>query len=300
MNYSIISFLLIVVPLAVIIVIIVRKFPQLSLLDVENLPEVKAGKKKEEVLRKRAEARAAQKRYQWLQKLQPMAHKLKGIQKKFRTYVGTIERRVVRERQKSIEEGAREVKGAKKESARTMVQQAEHFRQLNDLEAAEKKYLSVIKLDPKNVDAYRGLGSVYMKQEQWPEAKETFQFVLQLDPGNADACVRLATIAEAEGDIKAAIGYYEQAIQLDDQSAVWFGSLADLLAKIEQYDTALEAITQAVDLEPQNPKYLDMLTEISILGGHKDRAEEALQQLRMVNPENQKLAVFRERIDRLG
>ena len=56
--FNIIPFLFVVIPLVLAIVIVVRKFPQLVLLDVESLPEVKEGKRKETYLRKRAGIKA--------------------------------------------------------------------------------------------------------------------------------------------------------------------------------------------------------------------------------------------------
>ena len=58
MDYSIISFILMIVPLAIIIIVVVKKFPQLAVLDVDNVPEVKTSKKKDEVLKKRVEEKA--------------------------------------------------------------------------------------------------------------------------------------------------------------------------------------------------------------------------------------------------
>ena len=43
-----------------------------------------------------------------------------------------------------------------------------------------KKFLSAIKLDGKNEEAYLGLGDVYTVQNHLPEAKETLNFYCNL------------------------------------------------------------------------------------------------------------------------
>jgi len=52
--YSILPFALIIISLAIIIIIVVRRYPQLTLLDVDSIPEVKIEKKKVELLKKHA------------------------------------------------------------------------------------------------------------------------------------------------------------------------------------------------------------------------------------------------------
>jgi len=300
MNYSIIPFFFIIIPLAVIVIVIVRKFPQLALMDVENLPEVKVGKKKNEVLKRRALARADKAQQAWRKRWQPILRQLKHLQSKFRGYVAGIERRLLEEQRKYRRARPQRATAADKFNAQNLVQAADQVRGESDLEEAEKKYLTAVRLDPKNVDAYRGLAEVYRQQQQWEQAKETYNFILQLDPGDGETLMKLAEMAEEAGDTRTAIDYYQKAVLLDDHYAQRFVKLAELLIKMEQFETALEAIRQAVELEPQNPKYLDRWAEISILSGHKDEAEAAYQRLRMVNPENQKLAAFRERIDGMG
>src|SRR3989338_8782995 len=103
MNYSLLSFVLIIVPLAVIIVIVVRKFPQLTVLDVDNIPEVKAGRKKDEVLKKRVEENTEISKKNWLNKLKPATAKFGKVQTSFRDYVTKLTTRVEHEDKKVVE-----------------------------------------------------------------------------------------------------------------------------------------------------------------------------------------------------
>lgn len=287
--------------LVTILAVVIRKFPQLSLLDVENAPQVKEEKKKMDFLKKRVEARATETRKERRAEWQPVVAQLARVQSAFRQYVGNIERLIAREklrverritRQRSAEAPA--------EDLRTMLQEGAFAYDQNDWETAEKKYLAVIRMDAKNKEAYQGLGNVYRKQGQVEEAKETYAFVAQLDPNDDAVRVKLAELAEEAGDTQEAIRQYEAAVVLNDNLAPRFGKLAELLSAIGQYHTAFEAARQALELEPENPKYLDMMAEISILSGNKDAAQRSYDALRMANPENQKLPALKDKIEKMN
>jgi len=53
------------------------------------------------------------------------------------------------------------------------------------LSEAEKKFIEIISLDPKNLKAYKGLGQVYLELKEYKQAEQTFMFVLQLEKKNS-------------------------------------------------------------------------------------------------------------------
>ena len=93
--FHILPFVLIVASLGVILIVIIKKFPQLSLLDVDSLPEVKEEKKKEQVLKKRAKKKTKEVKKKQSEQLDKFLGKMKTVQHKFRGYVGNVEKRVV-------------------------------------------------------------------------------------------------------------------------------------------------------------------------------------------------------------
>lgn len=294
--YNLLPFILIILSLAVIIFIIIRKFPQLSLLDIENIPEVQEEKKKDEILKKKVAEKAKVSGEKRKNLFQPFIQKLKEIQLDFRKYVGRIERAVL---EKEQEELAAKPAAERRKDLKKLLDQGDHALEQEDLDTAEQKYITAVRLDPKSSSAYFGLGKVYFEQGQLDEAVETFEFLLQIDKGNDKAMIKLAEIAEKKGDIKTAVDYYQKALLINDSNAADFIKLAELLKKIDQNETALEAVSQAVDLEPQNPKYLDNLAETAIMVGNKKLAQDAYYKLRMVNPDNQKLASLKQRIEEI-
>lgn len=299
MTYTAFPFAIMLLSLGTIGVIVIRKFPQIALLDVENIPEVKEGKKKNEFLRKRTEDHVLRLKQKRSTQLAPFFDFLKRFQTAFRRYVSRIERRLVEEHRPSRQVSTPEDLQERQQHIRALLNEGHFAISASDYTTAEKSFISAIRLDSKNSDAYQGLADVYDRQGQREEAKQTYQFLFQLHPTDDRILVKLAELAEAQHELEEAVEYYQQAVLMNDHLSARFAKLAELLAELKQGETALEAMHQALDLEPQNPKYLDMMVEISIMVGNKESASKAFQALRMANPENQKLPIFKERIAKI-
>lgn len=293
---SIIPFIIIILALAIIIVVLVKKYPKLVLLDVDNLPEFKQEKKKDEFIKKRVEKRAQQKQQERKNQLKPVVNQFKGIQSKFRKYVGSVERKVVEETQKRHASASPAKKTQRRMSAMQLLQSGDHAFSLEDYDLAEKKYIEALRIDNKSKQAYQGLSKVYFKQGQYKEAEETSKFLLHLNPKDEDTLMQLGFACEEQGKLADAVDYYQRAILVNDKISNRFITLANVLRQLERNDEAFDAIKHAIELEPQNPKYLDNLIEISIIVGDKKEAEEAYEALRFVNARNTKLPSFKERI----
>lgn len=298
--YFLIPFLIIIVCVATIIVVLIRRFPELSLLQVEDLPEVKEGKKKNEFLKKQAKKKTKEKIEKQKESWKPLLQFWKNIQLVFRRYVGQIEKKFFQQRLKKEREDKESLGQDITETVQSLLTDARFAKEQGQLDLAEKKYIDAIRLEPKNKEAYRGLGDVYHSQGNIDEARETYLFLLHLSPNDDALLVRLGDLEEEKGNTEKAIEYYEKSVVLKDNFPSRFAKIADLMQRIGQNQTALEAIRQAVDLEPQNPKYLDNFTELAIICGNKKSAEKGYQQLRMVNPENKKLDIFKEKIAKLS
>ena len=277
-----------------------RKFPQAANLDLDNLAEERETQKKREILRRSLKEKGKEAKKRWAERLAPIAVVWGILQKKFRLYVGKIEKLLHYEELLKYRKTVKELPVAEKEyQINELLQQAENHALQENYEKAEELYIAAIKLDKKSVPAYRGLADTYMSKGAVEEAYQTYGFLSKLLPEDDGLLVKLAEIAEEQGKIEEAIQYYEQATVLNDSLSPRFYHLAELLLKTEQPEVAIEAISQAVELEPKNPKYLDLLIEVAIICGNKIMAEKHFEELRLVNPENQKLIEFKERIEKM-
>lgn len=293
------------------IFVIVRKFPQLTLLDVESIPEVKVEKKKDEFLKKKAEKHADSVVEKQKEMLKPLFKKLREFQAWFRKIVLDVYKKTMikaeeasKRKKRTINSGANDLKKEefeieKKIDIKKIISEGVSFLQDDNLDVAEAKFISAIRIDSKNEEAYFGLASVYIKKEEWGEAGDTLEFLLKINPQNAKALLTLAEVYEKKDDLQKAVEYYEKAAIADDNRAETFAKISDLLLDINQCDGSLEAMIQAGDLDPENKSYLDKIVDISVKCGNKDSAEEYYQKLRMLDPENSRLDILRSKIDSL-
>ncbi|OGH68288.1 MAG: hypothetical protein A3D53_02990 [Candidatus Magasanikbacteria bacterium RIFCSPHIGHO2_02_FULL_45_10] len=283
------------ISLAVMAVVIIRKFPQMANVDVDNLPLEKEAKKKKEIMSRRIEAEGTVMLTKAGLLFRPIQKIWGKLQLQFRIYVGKIERLLRREERKGNVLSAED----QESKLNSLLNDAQMEIATQNFDKAESLFIAAIKIDPRSYEAYKGLADTYLLKNSLEEALETYTFLLQLYPKDDDIMVKIADIAEQKGDIQKAIDYLERAIVINDSLSPRFYHLAELLVKVDQADIAKEAIISAVDLEPKNPKYLDLLIEIGILCGDKDVATKGFAELRLVNPKNQKLQVFSDRIKTL-
>ena len=303
--------IIIAAALAVVIFVVIRKFPQVANLDLTDLPEEKIYQKKKEIINKRIAQSSNLLQARIIKFLSPVKKIWGKLQLQFRIYVGKIEKLLHHDQVLKIKISA---KGGsafggknkiisteeKEQKLNQLIHDGEQHLKLGNYDQAEERFIAAIKTDTKSAAAYRGLGDTYLAKNSLEEARQTYRFLIKMEPDDDSVLVKLAEIAESQGDLEEAIGYYQQAVLVNDSFSPRFYHLAELLLKINQPTVAKEAALQAVELEPQNPKYLDLLIEIAIICGDKDMALKAYGELRLINPENQKLSSFKDRIYRIG
>ncbi|MDH4358892.1 MAG: tetratricopeptide repeat protein [Candidatus Berkelbacteria bacterium] len=85
--------------------------------------------------------------------------------------------------------------------------------------SAEKWYLEVIKKDPKNSKVYSRLGTIYLEQRNFQDAKEAFEEAIRLDDRVASRFFNLSYVYNALGDLRGASNYAKRAIRLDPDNA---------------------------------------------------------------------------------
>ena len=153
------------------------------------------------------------------------------------------------------------------------------------LEGAEKKYIEIIGLDPKNFRAFKDLGEVYLKNQNLNEARQTLEHALRLKKNSEQA---------VDGEEKTKT---KDVKDLELSQAYFL--LGTVFEEAGEYAKAIVQLKRALKIEKHNPRYLDRMIEVSILKKDKINAVQALTELETVNPENQKLPNFKERIEAL-
>ncbi|MEI7620653.1 MAG: hypothetical protein WCJ57_03755 [Candidatus Falkowbacteria bacterium] len=263
--YDIIPFILILISLIIIIAIVIRKFPQLAILDVENMPSEKAEKIKERIIKSRLERDFTK----WNVRV---ADFLKIATKRLNFFGTWLEK--LREMKEKHQEDKKLASISLEEKIELFLNQAQDLVKKEDVESlseAEAKLIEIVSLDQKYLPAFIELGEVYAKLKKYAEAKQTFIYALRL--------LELKDDPSTEAEIN---------YQL---------SLAN--ENLDNLDEARDNIIESLKIEPNHPRYLNTLLDLAIMQKDKTLAQEALDRLSEVNPENQKLGEWQGIIDSL-
>ncbi len=70
----------------------------------------------------------------------------------------------------------------------------------NDFDGAEKEYLAVVEMDPKDVDVLFGLGRFYQEAKRWDKAFEAFEKILAIDPKHMNSLYQMGRTAVFSGE----------------------------------------------------------------------------------------------------
>lgn len=250
-----------VLSLGVILALVIRKIPELRVINPESIPKEKVRRLKEQLVMDRLN-RVRKAKVGKVSKVAQGAFKQasrvgrRAVQK-----VYALEQ-YYEKLQKTQAQGSA---GLDKDSVKRLLDEAEQLVREEEYLGAEKRYIEVISHHPKNVDAYEGLGNLYLRSKQYQSARETMAFAVRLAP--EDASVRM--------------------------------SMGELEMAQENWKEASNQIGKAVESRPGNPKYLDAYIESSLNAKLFDEAKKGIELLEKANPENTKLEGWKERLTEL-
>jgi len=257
---------LIVISVIIILMIVIRKFPQLAILDVENMPQEKAERIKERLIKNRLERDLSR----WNSKFSEV---WKFLSKRFNFLFSWLTKlRAEREKYRDIKQSAQITKEEKIELLLGQARELAKTGETDDLNEAETKLIEVASLDKKCLPAFSELGNVYDRMKKYPEARQTYLY-----------CLRLLEFKDDKKE-EAEINY----------------QLSQVNKELGGLDESLNNVIESLKIEPNNPRFLDAMLDLCVLRKDKALAEETLKRLNEVNPENQKLADWREKINNLS
>ena len=267
---NIIAWIIAILSILSILYIVIRKFPALSILDVENIPGEKEAKFKERILRQRLERDFGQVAKFCLRLRSLVGNFIGDLLKKRYQKLSKVRDNLRRQKKLSFTE--------KKERIGDLFVRAKKALSEYDYESAEKHLIEVISLDAKRLSAFLDLAEVYRLRKNFQEARATLEHALKL-------ALQFSHNPEMlEGIVVAEIHF----------------SLAWICFELGLFDDALEYTRQALDAEPNNPRYLDLILDLSIMRKDKKLALASWEKLAAVNPENNKLEELKAKIDLLS
>lgn len=130
-------------------------------------------------------------------------------------------------------------------------EQARMYFQEKNWEKAITACKNSLDMDPNNVDAYKILGNILLRQGKKPEALGIYAKALAINPNSASIYANLGSFYAEQKDWKQALDYFQQAVIFDPNLAGAYRSLAQIWEELGDKNKALECFCQAVNLEPQ-------------------------------------------------
>ena len=289
--YNIIPLIIILIGLLIIIVIVARKFSVLSSLDLKSIPAEKEASMKERIISSRLKRNFVRWGSKAMRIIGPAGLAVGGFCKQ--SYKRLSELKEDYKGEEYVSEGNLN------EKIEQLFVEAEELKRNNDLSAAEKKYIEIIGIDSKNIQAFKNLAQVYFELKNYEEAKQIFEHILKLKDDDVEAYGGLAEIAKENGDLNKAKDEYLKSLNINSHRSQTYFDLALVYNAMNKQEETRQNIKKALDIEPNNPRYLDTMLDISIINKDKAAAFEAYKKLKNTNPDNQKLEEFKQKIDEL-
>ncbi len=260
MTFTIVLIIILLVSIGVILWLVIKKLPQLRVVNPDTSTESRDRRKKNEILKRRIE-RKGEKYAGMLSKnaITPMG---KALQNAVRTVAGKLT---------AVE---RSYQDKKRIAGRSMtdptliqefLEEAEQFLKEEKYHRAEKRLIDIIGLDQKNGPAYELLGRLYLAKQEYTLAEETLRFLVKIEKKDASA----------------------------------HAYLGEALIALNRPEDAFPYFGKAITLSPKNPKYLDFYITTAISLKKKHDATTALDRLKEVNPDNNKIEEFEKQIEAL-
>jgi len=154
------------------------------------------------------------------------------------------------------------------------------------LKEAEKFYINIITLEPKNTRAYKALGAIYLKKGNWQDAKESFDQASKLDNRDDEVWANLGLSLEKLGNLEKARHAFERAIKLNKNCVQYFIKLGDTFFGLGFFRKALANYQKATQLDNKNVKALEKVVQAALRLEDKSLVKGTLERILGVEPIN--------------
>ncbi len=161
-----------------------------------------------------------------------------------------------------------------------------HLHSPDHADAAMQEFQDILKQQPDNQAALRGLGYAYLRKHDLKQAGEYFDQAVQADSNDARVLYYSAVLARQEGGLnsdpeKAAKlqKQLEKAITLNPDFADSYSVLAFILMSEGKADDAVPVMRKAIALDPRNESYFMNLAQLYMMQRKYDDATTLLQRL---------------------
>lgn len=182
------------------------------------------------------------------------------------------------------------------DSAEFYVQKAEESVDRGELEQAEQQYIKAIEKDPGLEKAYAGLGKLYLFEKKFTDARETYEYLVKHHPENDGYYSSLGQSLHNLKKYRQAVSAYKQAIKLEPEEPRRYINLGLTFEAMDKFGEAVEAYKKAVAFDGENSQFLMALAESYIKQDETESAQEILERVLRFEPTNH---IAREKLMKL-
>ena len=157
--------------------------------------------------------------------------------------------------------------GPRRETAgetRDIFSEAERKLKFGDLDGAEKLYLRLAVVSPKDAAIYVSLGRIYMERLNYKDAISSFKAAINRDRKNGFYYYDLATALYKDDKYQEAIVCFEKSILINNRIPIRHLGLGLALMKIGDNERAADSFRKAISIEPNNEKYQRLLKKAKV------------------------------------
>lgn len=281
-----------ILAIIVMIVILMRHWKEIRLLNPDSITEERERQKRDELLLQRLSRVKSR-------KVAPFKAILNGAVYAVKTAYHAAYIRLVRLEKfyKQATAPFAMMAPSTKERVKVLVDEARSLARDMKWADAERRYLEALAIDNRNFEAYKGLGTIYLKQKLYPQAKETFEFVLKSRKADDVVYAAMAEIAEAKDDFVRAEEMRIKAVELRPRLPNRHAELAEFYLERGEIRKAWPHARQAAELDSKSARYLELSLEAAILLGDREEARRRYDKLRVLSDDRPKLQALKDRID---
>ncbi|EKD49778.1 MAG: TPR protein [uncultured bacterium] len=179
---------------------------------------------------------------------------------------------------------------------RNLVWEARKAVKKREYTRAEKFYVKIISIDPRNLDVYKGLGEVYTKQGNFSDAAKAYKHVVRQGSADEKILLALGEVLIKKKAFSEAMDFLKRVIKLNEKSAPGYALLGQTYRGMRLDKEALKMFETSVGLDSKNVSYLMFLVEAAEKRGLDVIAKMNLNKILELEPENEKA---KEKLDRL-
>ncbi len=201
--------------------------------------------------------------------------------------------------ERSVRAEQRSQKDAQPERLAELLSEAKSFARDLKWADAERQYLEILSIDAHHTDAYKGLASMYLKQKQYDQARETLEYLTKTHKEDDVVFAGLADVEEAEGREAKAEQYRKKALEMNPHQPARALELAQFYLDRGRPLKALPLAQKACELDAKSAKFHELALRAALEARKPSEARALYDRLRLLSDDQGRFQAWRDKVEQL-